>query len=55
MVGWEVVEAPNGRYNRLAAERLASSILIEAIERALATTEIVAGIRGFEGLPWSSR
>lgn len=36
MVTWEIVEAPHGRYNPIAAERIANAILAEAIENFLA-------------------
>jgi len=35
MVVWEMVESPHDRYNRRAAERLASSVVAEAIEQWL--------------------
>ncbi len=50
MVVWEIVEAPHGRYNRLAAERLASSILAEAIDNLIddiTTVEIVRMLSWF--------
>ena len=32
MVTWEIVEAPHGRYNRTAAEKVANSVLIDSLE-----------------------
>ena len=37
MVVWDVVKAPYSRYNTLAEDRMASSILAEAIEQWLAS------------------